>query len=382
MWNFNVVGRGALRLLLLVYILAILPDVNKVAADENNQKPPKSASLKRRSYDSYCGLYCLYTVIKLAGQEVDFQELVKPEYRGSNRGSSLAELKKVAEDYGLYALPADKLTSRELGQLAYPIILHVKTEIGSKQYDHYELLLGTESSKARIFNPPEPVRLVPFWELAPRWDGNGLIVSAEPIDLVAVSAPARKRFIMYAAIALVIILIVHRAKRWLPEAMLNSRGKLFGLSMTQGAVFAIASLLCGMFYHFVNDEGLLANANATSSIQQAHLGNFIPKVSEKKVQELLDSDTVFIDARFERDFEAGHLEGAISVPVNTTDEERQMKTANIPKDARIVLYCQSAGCKYAEKVAIRLLDDDFSNISIFKGGWQEWAAKNGREKEK
>ncbi len=248
--------------------------------------------------------------MKLAGKEVDFLELVKPEYIGSRKGSSFQELKKAMEDNGLYAVPVCKLTSRELRQSAYPIILHVKSDAMSETYDHYELFLGTENKQARLLNQPEPVRLVPFQELAPRWDGNGLIVSAEPIDPGAIVAPARKRFILFAAIALIIILIVRWAKRRLPEAMLNSRGKLFGLSIGQGVAFAIATLLCGMFYHFANDEGLLANANATASIQQAHLGNFIPKVSEKKVHKLLDGDTVFIDARFARDFKGGHLENA------------------------------------------------------------------------
>ena len=45
------------------------------------------------------------------------------------------------------------------------------------------------------------------------------------------------------------------------------------------------------------------------------------------------------------------------------------------------MYCQSAGCKYAEIVAIKLIDDGFSNISIFKGGWVEWAAKNGKKED-
>jgi len=96
---------------------------------------------------------------------------------------------------------------------------------------------------------------------------------------------------------------------------------------------------------------------------------------------LLDGDTVFIDARLARDFKAGHLEGAISVPVNADDEERQKATVNIAKDARIVLYCQSAGCRFAEIVAIKLMDDGFSNISIFRVGWNEWVAKNGKPKE-
>jgi len=219
---------------------------------------------------------------------------------------------------------------------------------------------------------------VPFRKLAPRWDGNGLIVSAEQINLGAIFAPARKRFIMYAVVAIAIILALHWAKWWLPKTLLNSRRRLLGLSAAQGAALGIAALMCGMIYHFANDEGFLANVNATASIQQVHAGNFIPKVSEKTVHKLLGTDTIFIDASFTRDFEAGHLEGAINVPVDANDTEYQAATADIAKDARIVVYCQSAGCKFAEKVAIKLMSDGFSNVSIFRGGWHKWLAKSDK----
>jgi rhodanese-related sulfurtransferase len=345
------------------------------------------ANDKERSEDKlsiargYCGVACLYSLIKLTDPGFELRVLVKPEYIGSRQGSSIAELKKAAEDNGLYVVPVGRLTSRVLRSCPHPVILHVKSSLDSEEYDHYKLFLGTENGKAKIFNPPEPVKLVAFAELAPRWDGNGLIVSAEPIDLASIFAPARERFVIYAAIAIAIILFLHWARRWLPRELLNSRRKLFGLSITQAAGFAIAALLCGMFYHFANDEGLLANANATASIQQAHQGNFILKISESEVQKLLNTDTVFIDARFARDFKSGHLEGAISLPVDANDVERQKVTADIAKDARIVLYCQSAGCKFAEIVAIRLIANGFTDISIFKGGWREWVAKNGKQKE-
>ncbi len=222
MWNSNVVGRRDLRFLLLVCILAIFPAGKRVAADENNHKSAESLAAKRKSSGSYCGIYCLYTTMKLADKEIDFRKLVKPEYIGSRKGSSLAELKKAAEDNGLYAVPIGKLSRRVLRNCPHNIILHVKSEIGAGRYDHYELFLGTENGKAKLFDPPNPPKLIAFAELAPRWDGNGLIVAAEPIDLAAIFAPARKRFIMYAAIALVIILIIHSAKRWLRLAARDS----------------------------------------------------------------------------------------------------------------------------------------------------------------
>ena len=366
---------------LLSVVLVINLYITKATRGAENPEIPTTSGRKVKTRPPYCGLFCLYTSARLANQEIDFKSLVKQNYLGPS-GSSLAQLKTAAEDHGMYAVILTDLTTHILREIPFPAILHVRPRVGFGLYDHYELFLGAENGKAKLYDPPDPIRVVPFREIGPRWDGNALIVSAKPIDLGAVFAPARKRFIIYTAIALIIILTVHWAKRWLPETIKRSRSKLFGLSITEGALFAIVALLCGMIYHFANDEGLLANANATASVQKVHRHNFIPKVSEKKVHKLLDNDTIFIDARYSRDFKAGHLEGAISVPVNSTKKERQTKTTNISKDARIVVYCQSVGCKFAERLAIRLMNDDFSNISIFKGGWAEWTAKNGRKKEK
>ena len=90
---------------------------------------------------------------------------------------------------------------------------------------------------------------------------------------------------------------------------------------------------------------------------------------------MLNADAVLIDARREEDYRAGHLEGAISVPVDADDKKQQEAMAGITKDALIIVYCKSRECPYAEAVATRLQKNGFRNLSIFKGGWDEWSAR-------
>ena len=71
---------------------------------EETGKTANPLTKQFRPSGSYCGLYCLYSVMKLFDIDVDPKELLKPEYIGSPRGSSLAELKKAAEDNGLRLL--------------------------------------------------------------------------------------------------------------------------------------------------------------------------------------------------------------------------------------------------------------------------------------
>ena len=213
--------------------------------------------------------------------------------------------------------------------------------------------------------------------MATRWNGNGLIVSAIQIDLGSIFWSVWKQLIIYTAIAVTIVLMVHWGRRqWRTSPYRVSLPRFFGLSIVQSIGLLLVALLGGMSYHFIHDEGLLAHSNTTASIERAHLGGFIPKINKTKVGQLLNTNTVFIDARFERDFEAGHLDGAVNIPVNTSDKKRQKLMATVARDAHIVVYCQSAGCQFAEKVAIKLMSDGFSNVSLFRGGWRKWETTN------
>lgn len=353
--------------------------VNPVAATQQSKTTAKSLSKKQTGSGAYCGIYCLYAIMKLIDIDIEPNELLKPEYIGSPKGSSLAELKKAAQDRGLYALPLGNLTTTELRQLPYPVILHVKSSADKKQYNHYELFLETKDGRARLYDPPEPPRLVPFYKLAPRWDGTGLVVSVEEIDHGIIFAPARRRFIIYAALAVVGILVVRWGRRrWLSSTDVLNLRKLLVLSFVQCFGLGFLAVLCGFIYHFVDEEGFLAHQDGTAFIQQAHLASFIPRVGSRQIRKLLHTNVVFVDARFARDFEIDRLEGAVNIPVNTTDDQRHKIMADIAKDSCIVVYCQSANCKFARKVAVKLISDGFSDVSLFESGWRDWAAKAER----
>lgn len=321
----------------------------------------------------YCGIYCTYILCKMYDKNIDIKSLIVPQYIDSPKGSSLVELQRAVTDVRMHAKSVGTMSISELRRSPYPMILHVKSTSESKEYNHYKLFLGTKDGKARVFDPPNVVQLVPFHELAPMWDGTGLIVSDKPIDLGKIFWPARKRFLLYAIAAIAAILAV----RLITNKLYPTVGRLpihkkLGLSLLQGGELTMMALIAGLLFHFVNDAGFLAHANATTAIHQAHLANFMPKLSTSQLRQDIPSGTVLIDARYKEDYEAGHIEGAINIPVGLCDAGRAAVLSKINKNARMVVYCQSTSCKFAETVATHLHSDGFSDISIYKGGWQEW----------
>ena len=346
--------------------------------------PPQARQLattarSRRISGAYCGIYCVYAAAKMLGCDTDFGGLLKREYIPRPQGSSLRELAKAAKDQGMYAEPVGNLTSYVLQTSPYKIILHVRSRAGAENYDHYVLFYGSSGSKALLLDAPRTPRLVPFHELASIWDGTGLVISTEPIDLRALFAPSRIRFALGIATAAVLVVLCRLAGRRLSAGVPSLWRCHFILDAGQGMSMIVVAMGLAFACHFISDEGLLTNAQATQAIQQAHAGAFIPKIREAKVHDLMGNGAVLVDARLGADYRAGHLDRAISVPVDTNDVWRRERTASIPRESKVVVYCQSNACTFAENVALWLKDHGFSDVAVYRGGWVDWVAKNGRK---
>lgn len=130
MWKSDSVSSRAQRILALSCLLVASVAAQIHAANPSDQKPSESPGIKGRKSHRHCGLYCVYATIRLAGKKVDFTELVKPEYLGSRKGSSVLELMKAVEDYGLFVAPVGNLNTRVLRNYPHPVILHVKRTSG------------------------------------------------------------------------------------------------------------------------------------------------------------------------------------------------------------------------------------------------------------
>jgi rhodanese-related sulfurtransferase len=335
------------------------------------EEVPSNRTNKNYAGHPHCGLYCLYSIMKLEGQPVDFRELVKPEYLGSRKGSSFEELKQASEDFGLNAISISRLIPDDLRTISKPAILHVKSGPDKKDYDHFVLYLGQKNGKARIFDPPAELSLVEFSSLAPKWDGNALVISSGLVTANSMSGSSKKRLFFYIVVIGIIVAAFYSLKRRVPTA--KSLHLRFGLSIGQSAGFAMCAVFAGLLFHYFYGGGFFANAAAVEGVQKAYAGSFIPKITSDKMQTLVGhSSTVIIDARLERDYKSGHIEDAISLPINCSDEMYTEMLSSLEKDKKIVLYCQSAGCQFAEKIALRLKEDGFENLAIFKGGWVEW----------
>lgn len=89
---------------------------------------------------------------------------------------------------------------------------------------------------------------------------------------------------------------------------------------------------------------------------------------EALARRVREGDVVVLDVRPEAEFRAGHIAGAISLPVDQIG--RRLRT--LPRDRDVVAYCRGPFCVYADD-AVRTLRRRGYRAARLDDGYPEWA---------
>lgn len=81
---------------------------------------------------------------------------------------------------------------------------------------------------------------------------------------------------------------------------------------------------------------------------------------------------VILDARSEKDYAAGHVPGAVSLPRYKVVTEFPAVESRFPKNQLLVIYCGNLHCESSDLEAKDLIAHGYTRLAVFKGGMQEW----------
>lgn len=114
-----------------------------------------------------------------------------------------------------------------------------------------------------------------------------------------------------------------------------------------------------------------ASAARLAEVERAasdYLGDDVDAIGRDELRaRLRNGEVVLIDVRPAEEFEAGHIEGALSIPIEDLEE----RLAELPADCEVVAYCRGPFCAYAHD-AVRRIQASGRPARRLERGWPEW----------
>jgi rhodanese-related sulfurtransferase len=334
--------------------------------------PRSPRSLEQPRSGPYCGINAIYAASRHFGKTFTYSELFDPRFVGSVQGSNLAELSAAAEFAELPAIPRSGMTVRDLRSLEVPSILLLSRHRDSASFYHWVLVLHAAPDHIRIMEAPGSEEDISYAQLMAQWDGVALVVYA---DQAASDAAESKNAIwnyLLSFAAAVIAVCAFASRKWLPLSLTSPSFRPTGAALRAGAILGVG-ITGGLLWHYLAPTGFARNSDATAIVKTRFFSRRLPHVTCTQLEELISCrSAVVIDARMERDYQAGHIPTALNVPVYVSPTALQEFARTLPKEKAVVVYCQSDKCEYDDQIGSQLYLTGVRNLSLFHGGWKEW----------
>jgi rhodanese-related sulfurtransferase len=99
-----------------------------------------------------------------------------------------------------------------------------------------------------------------------------------------------------------------------------------------------------------------------------YLGEEVDEIGRDELTTRLRAgEVVLVDVRPPEEYEAGHIEGARSIPIGELED----RLAELPADREVVAYCRGPFCAYAHQ-AVRRIQASGRSARRLQDGWPEW----------
>jgi rhodanese-related sulfurtransferase/predicted transcriptional regulator len=120
-----------------------------------------------------------------------------------------------------------------------------------------------------------------------------------------------------------------------------------------------------------------ASAARLAEVERAardYLGEDVETIGrEELIERIGRGEVVLVDVRPAQEFDAGHIEGARSIPIG----ELERRLDELPREQEVVAYCRGPFCAFAHE-AVRALERSGRRARRLAGGWPEWHLEQQR----
>ena len=104
----------------------------------------------------------------------------------------------------------------------------------------------------------------------------------------------------------------------------------------------------------------------------------IPRLSLVGAKNRFDQKSaLFLDARSPEEYAQGHIPGALEFYADDFDKYAPQVLPQLrDKNQELIAYCHGSTCELSLHLAKALMEQGFTNVKVFFGGWPEWKKAN------
>jgi len=138
----------------------------------------------------------------------------------------------------------------------------------------------------------------------------------------------------------------------------------------------LASIFASLIFNQLRSKPLpllKERVEIISELENLNIASLEPSITGINIKlalKLFEEKVLFVDARAEEYYREGHIPNAIcNDDFDILAEQLEMA---IGMDDPFVVYCSDDDCGSSEDLSYELQSYGFTNILLFKGGWEEW----------
>ena len=145
--------------------------------------------------------------------------------------------------------------------------------------------------------------------------------------------------------------------------------------LLQALAIVLLSGTIGLAVNSFRPDGIPWAENWQKKVLNEQLTGGLPAVSLKEARDAYEAGyALFVDARDPAFFKAGHIPGAVNLPVKDFDRVLSKLKEQLLAAPRVITYCDGASCEMSVELTEKLLFAGLENVEIFTGGIQQWKA--------
>jgi rhodanese-related sulfurtransferase len=163
------------------------------------------------------------------------------------------------------------------------------------------------------------------------------------------------------------------------KSLKNRSGTPFKKACLDALLICVVAVVLGLLVNLIRPEGIDLIRHSDTAIHISaypEIAGPVPIELAAAFEKLKNSSVIFIDARSEYDFKAGHIKTALNLQEKNLDIWMPDFFEKTPPETLLITYCSGPRCHLAEHLAAKLYEIGYTNVRHMPAGWQAWQAND------